>query len=606
MPLKNFFSNLSIKNKMLILYFLIIFLVISVLGFYSFTISKNYATNKLNSTNMVMLTQITENIRFMQKDIEDMSTYLYLDSGVQSFLKGDISKNAESANQQDIMLNAAFSFIMNVIASKGHITSVIVYGEYASKPYFITTDTTTGVVDYNVVKDSEIYRSAAEYDGKPYWFFMEDKESLFFKNNAYPKLVMTRIIKDIGNIDEKRLGLLVLTINESSLRQIYHKNMDVRNEGIVIISESGEKISQGGKYSSSSFIPVSVLSNNAVGPSGSFTFQSESNNFLVNYAEIDNSGWKTFHIVDIEYFTREVNSIMWVTLMVALLCVMVSFPITLMISNFLTSPIQELLNSMNRFKKGEFEEKVNFKYNDEIGKLVEGYNEMVQNIKQLIEESYLLKIKEREAELNALQAQINPHFLYNMLDTISWRAFRRKEKEISQMVRSLSKVFRLSLNRGKSLTKVSSEKELIFYYLSLQKIRFKDKLEFSLHFDENILEETIPKLIIQPIVENAIVHGFEQTSETANISIHGYSDDTFLHFLVEDDGIGIEYETLDNIEKNNNGEDGVKPKTTGYAISNIKERLNIHYGDNYNFSFKSEIGVGTKVEITIPIAPIKE
>jgi len=231
---------------------------------------------------------------------------------------------------------------------------------------------------------------------------------------------------------------------------------------------------------------------------------------------------------------------------------------------------------------------------------------MVQNIKQLIEESYLLKIKEREAELNALQAQINPHFLYNMLDTISWRAFRRKEKEISQMVRSLSKVFRLSLNRGKSLTKVSSEKELIFYYLSLQKIRFKDKLEFSLHFDENILEETIPKLIIQPIVENAIVHGFEQTSETANISIHGYSDDTFLHFLVEDDGIGIEYETLDNIEKNNNGEDGVKPKTTGYAISNIKERLNIHYGDNYNFSFKSEIGVGTKVEITIPIAPIKE
>jgi two-component system sensor histidine kinase YesM len=256
---------------------------------------------------------------------------------------------------------------------------------------------------------------------------------------------------------------------------------------------------------------------------------------------------------------------------------------------------------MKRFQKGSFQERIEIRNRDEIGDLSLGYNSMVANIKQLIDDSYILQIKEKEAELNALQAQINPHFLYNTLEMIYWEAEAANQTHIGEMVISLSRLFRLSLNRGKNYTSVAQEKEFIENYLILQKLRFKDDLEYTIQIEDNILEFTVLKLILQPFVENAILHGFGKKRGKVRISIQGMLREDHLYFKIEDDGIGMDPIILQNIlEDETENETNTSQESGGFAIKNINKRLELYFKDNYSLKFTSELGKGTTVEILIP------
>jgi two-component system sensor histidine kinase YesM len=268
------------------------------------------------------------------------------------------------------------------------------------------------------------------------------------------------------------------------------------------------------------------------------------------------------------------------------------------ISSNLTSPIKKLIHAMKKVNEGDFK-KTNFKYNDEIGILGNQYNEMIDNISNLIEKVYKLQIREKEAELKALQAQINPHFLYNTLDTIFWRAEKAKEKDISEMVYALSKIFRLTLNNGHEATLVRAEKEFIHYYLLLQKNRYKDKLTYNIEIAEELLDFKIPKLILQPFVENAIMYGTENDDEQSIITINGVYKNGKINFSIEDNGIGMSEEKIHKLLDVSHKLDPVEEKK-GYAIYNINQRLALYYNNDYQLIINSDIGKGTKIQIIIP------
>jgi len=254
---------------------------------------------------------------------------------------------------------------------------------------------------------------------------------------------------------------------------------------------------------------------------------------------------------------------------------------------------------MKRVKTGNFKEKVNLKYMDEIGLLGNEYNDMIDNINNLIDKVYKLQISEKEAELKALQAQINPHFLYNTLDSIYWKAQKSKETDISEMIYALSKLFRLTLNRGNEFTEVRNEKEFIENYLILQKKRFKNKLEYKINISNDILQYEMPKLILQPFVENSIIHGTEEDTDKSILDICGYIEGNKIKFIIQDNGRGIEESILNNLLKSDSNEKNSK-EHKGYAIKNVKDRLNLYYDGNYFLNITSNIGKGTKVEIIIP------
>jgi two-component system, sensor histidine kinase YesM len=617
MNIKSVYLNLSIKYKILVFFYSIVILVSLVLGFYSYFTSEKYVVNRVSAANLEVISQVNNSINFLQKDTNDISTYLCLDAGVRAMLmKNYLGKDNSLSENEVSSITNTLNFIMNIIASKSHIGSITIYGERGFPPYFISTDGSGGISTFDEILGSKLYENAHELNGSPLWFYMPAGKHDFIQNNVSPKVAMCRTLKNVDG-DYSEIGFMTIGINESAIRNLLSIGLLKGQESIEVVDGKGNIISlRGLDFYSEHTENQLYIKESQKHTKGYLIDKVSGKNMLVTYSSIEGTDWKTFYMAPMDTLTKEINSIKIVTLIIILACLLFSLPLILATSSLLTSPIKLLLKSMKRFQKGNFDEKVNFKYGDEIGMLGEGYNKMVANIKELIDRVYGLQIheqeliiKEREAELNALQAQINPHFLYNTLDTIFWKAYggNENEQEISSMVFSLSKMFRLSLNSGKGFTSIANEKEMIEHYLLLQKIRFKDHLNYNISIDENILNYVIPKLIIQPFVENSILHGLEGTENGGTVTVTGTLVDEKLYFLIEDDGVGMSETTIqallktektDNINMNSN--------SGGYAVGNVNERLRLNFNNNYSLNFTSNPGNGTQVEIIIPAVAYRD
>lgn len=265
-----------------------------------------------------------------------------------------------------------------------------------------------------------------------------------------------------------------------------------------------------------------------------------------------------------------------------------------------SKPLKELCVAMKRFEKGDFEQKVAVTTGGEVGEVAAGFNQMVDAIKKLIDTNYVMTLQEKESELRALQAQINPHFLYNTLDALYWRATNEGNDEIAEDILSLSQLFRHVLGQGNAQTDIGNEKELLEEYLHIQKMRFSDHLDYEIHMEEAILSHMIPKLILQPFVENAVVHGFERDGGDCLIRVDGKREGEWIVFTVEDNGVGMSEEQLQDIWEVPDAKRYAGQRIGRYAIRNVKERLELLYGDGFTLTIESTVGHGTCVMIRIP------
>lgn len=599
MKLRRLYFNLSIKYKILVLVYSVILAISLMFGVYSYMTSSKYIISKASLTNLEVIRQISSSIDFLQNDIVDISTYLCIDSVVQALLESNISM-MDSVPEDQLRVGNSLKFITNLIASKSYISSIIMYSNSCYPLYYEFTDMSSGPGNLPTVVKNDSYLRALSKDGAPVWFTIPEGEQDFIYNNTYPKIAMCRIMKSTNSY--KHIGFLVLCINENIIRNMFQNCMQSNSERIMIMDDTGSVILHTGEnYFNSEARNQFVFDKVSAREEGFYADKTANEKLLVTHTTVDSSRWKIIHIVPMKILTSEIKSMKMFSVIVVFTCLIVSLPLILLISSFVTAPIKKLLKSMEKFQEGNFDEKVEFKYNDEIGMLGRGYNTMVANIRELVDKAYVLQIREREAELNALQAQINPHFLYNMLDTIFWKSQGRGETEISEMVYSLSKVFRLSLNRGKEYTLVSSEKELIEHYLALQKVRFKQKLNYRIGISKDIECYIIPKLILQPFVENAVIHGLGGKENGGTITITGQLNNGKLHFMIQDDGTGMSMNCLKSLS-NPKDEDNlnVSMNTGKYAIKNVNERLKLIFGSSYSLSFSSEPDYGTVVSLIVP------
>ena len=278
----------------------------------------------------------------------------------------------------------------------------------------------------------------------------------------------------------------------------------------------------------------------------------------------------------------------------------------------LTGPLRELAGKMSNLETWEEEECLSYQDNDEIRVLFDSFNQMLRNtshyIRQLEEEKQRVKTEQsqkRKAEFKALQAQIQPHFLYNTLESIHWKAEEAQAQEISDMVQALATFFRINLSRGKELISLRDEIAHVESYLRIQQIRYGNQLEYEIQVQEEILDSVLPKLILQPLVENSIYHGIREKEGEGMIGITGRkAENGDVLLCVEDNGVGILPEQLKNLqEKLVSGE---KVHQEGYGIFNVNQRIQLNYGVPYGLSIWSQAGKGTKVEIRMPYTPEEE
>lgn len=272
----------------------------------------------------------------------------------------------------------------------------------------------------------------------------------------------------------------------------------------------------------------------------------------------------------------------------------------------LTKPLNKLSDSMVRFSKGDYNVKADFKYADDIGRLGRVFNNMVEENCRLIDLNYVLKLREKEAELSILQMQINPHFLYNMLHTAYWCALKNNDEQTASIMYNLGQFFRLSLNRGGEMTSVRNALDLVRYYLELQQCRFGSRIQWTIDANPSMYDALIPKLILQPIVENSIVHGMDNggTNFVVRVMASVSADNEELSFSIEDNGVCFSEELLacwpDRMEEYFKSDSGEASGGQRFALRNIYERLRIRYQGRFQFILHNLPGGGAGVYITLP------
>ncbi len=275
---------------------------------------------------------------------------------------------------------------------------------------------------------------------------------------------------------------------------------------------------------------------------------------------------------------------------ISLAAVILSFPI----SRSLTRQLERITATMERIKGGETQLRIDKLPDDEIGELGLTFNEMLDRIEGLIAKEYEAELAVNQAEYKALQAQINPHFLYNTLDTMSSIAQLRDCDEISELCQSLSNIFRYSLETGTPFSTVAKEIAHLKNYIYVMNMRMQGEVEYSFDIEEDVLQDSLPRISIQPLVENAINHGLKNARGEKKVCVRAYRESDNLMIAVEDNGVGISAERLEELKKNYRGQEN------SIGLSNINARMQMLYGDAYGVTIESTEGKGTRVFLTIP------
>ena len=266
------------------------------------------------------------------------------------------------------------------------------------------------------------------------------------------------------------------------------------------------------------------------------------------------------------------------------------------VSRLLSRPLEEMTKTVKRIQGGETQLRMENLRNDEVGELGKSFNNMLDQIEKLIADEYENKMSLNYARYQALQAQINPHFLYNTLDSIIWMAEGKKNEEVVLMTASLARLLRQSISIENELVTIGQEVEYVRSYLTIQKMRYKDKLEFEINVDPRITHAQIIRLVLQPIVENAIYHGLKYKESKGMLKVHGYELGERIIIDITDDGVGMDEETLKHIYDKHK----VNYHSNGVGVYNVQQRLVLYYGKEYGIIYHSEKGKGTTATVVIP------
>lgn len=286
---------------------------------------------------------------------------------------------------------------------------------------------------------------------------------------------------------------------------------------------------------------------------------------------------------------RPIGVMAGVTILICIFAAVLAYFIT---SGMVSGRIERLTCLMQEVQEGSMDMQVGSDDRDEIGMLYRGFGSMMKRIRTLINEVYLGKITQKEAELKALQAQINPHFLYNTLSLINWKALAAGEEDISRMTLAMSTFYRTTLNRGRNVLQVEAELSNTRAYLEIQSMLHDGDFDYEIEVQPEILQCESLNLILQPLVENAIHHGIEEkTDGRGKISVRGWKEDNCVWFMVEDNGVGMEQKVADKI---------LTMESKGYGVRNVDERIRLCYGEKYAMKVESVVGKGTKMTIHFP------
>ena len=423
--------------------------------------------------------------------------------------------------------------------------------------------------------------------------------------NRYGYFKLITFTQEILDEDGAPLLCLAANVRFDFLSDYYSRVQRGIPGDFMIIDRKGNFIANSGApQAPDSGINSSLLAaiENSQKLSGSFDIKINERDYLAVYSRSAYTMWNYVVLIPDADIFGQIYRIQWFFIFVIIVITALTIPICSMITGALYKPLENLVLAMQNVKNGNLDTAISDTRRDEYQKVYEGFNLMLAELKQLIEDLSNEKSLNKQAEINLIQAQINPHFLYNTLDSIYSIAVIHKVDEISNMASALSKFFRISLSGGKTNTTLKEALDIAKSYLTIQNIRFNNKIQYEVSIPDEYMEIVVPKLLLQPVVENSIYHGLEKKKGKGRLSISSSENDETVFIYIDDDGAGIPEEKLAELRRIiDRGEEGEH-----FALKTINKQLILKYGRKYGLLIESREGAGTRVTISLPRPKITE
>ena len=577
--IKNFSNQLTIGKRLLVFFLLIVVipLLITALVFSQIIGSSTMEQMKYSSSQFVK--QVTTNINKDLQELDSMMLNFLWDPDIQLLLRQSFSDSKLRERKNDAV---KVTEQMQIITNTQLGIELIYLIRTDNEEYSIATSAEAEMLVGNMwYQQKKLSEAANNIEGRISWFKLMEEDEI---------ILGVREVYDIEQLTQT--GLIVIGIKEEEISRLYANLNTTLNSFFAIYDDRGKIISTNKND------PDDLEELYASTKDGA-DWNRIISGYNVTVSKSQYTGWTILQGTPNSEMMSTINKTTYIIAGILLIAIAILLAILRIFTTTMVKPIKQMMGEMDKVKKEDFNVHADENRGDEFGELAIDFNLMVGKIKKLIEEDYKKRLVLQEAEFKYLRAQINPHFIYNTLDSINWMAMQSGQKQISKVSVALGRLLRRSISTKQDAITLGDEIESVKDYITIQKMRYGERLSFEINVDSKYMDCIIPRSSLQPIVENALVHGIEKQSGPGVIRVTASEQENTLLLCVEDNGVGM---TQERIRQALAGD--IKEKTdahTGVGIKNVYKRIQLLFGESYGIHVESTLGEGTAIFLHLPL-----
>lgn len=582
MNYKQWLYQLSYKKRIWLSFVILITLAISMTGTMTYFIAANILNRNASELSQ---NSLNKSAQVFDEKLRQIIVSVMTLTISESFK--DINKNASAGDTQNYyqLLSSIQTPFSQIQALEPAVESILIttsIGEFYPTNYVRLKE--------NSFFNTEMYKLISEYQ---HAIWIEGHEDTFFRRK---EKVITLVMQPLMEKQNNEIYIIV-NIKEQALIDMLMKNVEETGQQFYLVSRKGDLIFSSESRSMNCFNESNFIENINQDTKGSFEYKGNKNTILINYASLSLAeDWILLSVQSKSDLLKQIHLIKWVTILIMIGSLLFSLIYSNILTAVLLKPLLKLRNLMIKVEHtNDLSVRFESEYQDEVSQVGRKFNSMLEELALSIKETGEIEIKKRKAEIKALQAQIDPHFLYNTLNTIYWKAQLQQSDDVKEMVLSLSRMFQLGLNNGFDYTTLENEVDHVKQYLFIQKKCYTNLFDYNVVVDmenESIRYFKILKVILQPLVENSILHGFKNRKSGGIINILIRKTEEHLVIVVEDNGCGM---NVDEIKTNLQ----VPTQKTGYALRNIYHRLQLYYSGDSELILESVPDQKTTITLVI-------
>ncbi|HLU23252.1 MAG TPA: sensor histidine kinase [Bacillaceae bacterium] len=584
-------KGIGIRSKLLISYLIISFFPILILATQYYDTSKEELSNLARKNVYEIIKKNNDLIDSVLGGVEDSTLSITVDD--------DLFKIFNNLNpENNIQLLIADRDLRKISSQYVLKWSGVDSVQYVAS-YFTFGDNTPLIR----FRDTDYYNSALEGKGKLQWIPTYNIKELLNDENLFEDdyIFSAARLLNISYVRNGVISNLPMSVERPVLfihfkadfyDQYIKDSIPIKGSDYMVITKEGQVISHKNQSLIGTNYDADWVESIVEEQSGTKLVKINGKNTIICFDTSDVTGWISIGMITEGDLVDEiVHSIKFNMFTFAIILVFISLLLAFIFSGRITKPIKKLLFAIRKMGQGSFDTKVEVTNNDEFGHLIRNFNTMNEQIRLLIQENYEVKLKEKETEIMALNVQLNPHFLYNTLNTMNWIAIENGQKELSKMLISISKMLHYTTNITSETGLVKEELEWLKSYTHIMSSRFEGVFTVEFDIDPSLVDWKIPRLMLQPFIENAIIHGFELIEEGGFIRITGIVESDTIIFCIEDNGKGMDKRKIKEV---------IEGSSDSVGIYNVDKRIKLLYGENYGVKLDSVQGSWTKVKIILP------